>query len=91
MCNKHIIVNEPYHSVLFNSCNTGTSGLPDMYTRSTRAAGPRASGVHIRQATSACVTTIMYHFLSELTQQLKLRVRSICGDCIYSVACEFRL
>ena len=50
-----------------------------------------ASGVHIRQATSACVTTIMYHFPSELTQQLKLRVRSICGDCIYSVACEFRL
>ena len=48
-------------------------------------------GVHIRQATSACVTIIMYHFLSELTQQLKLRVRSICGDCIYSVACEFRL
>ena len=76
---------------LFNSCNTGTCGLPDMYTLSPRACGPRASGVHIRQATSACVTTIMYHFLSELTQQLKLRVRSICGDCIYSVACEFRL
>ena len=74
------------HKVLFNSCNTGTSGLPDMYTLS-----PRASGVHIRQAASACITTIMYHFLSELTQQLKLRVRSICSDCIYSVACEFRL
>ena len=42
-----------------NSCNTGTSGLPDMYTRSPRAAGPRAEGGHIRQATSACVTTIM--------------------------------
>ena len=36
------------------SYNTGTSGLPDMYTR-----GVRAEGVHIRQATSACVTTIM--------------------------------
>ena len=45
--------------LLCNSCNTGTSGLPDMYTRSPRAAGPRAEGGHIRQTTSACVTTIM--------------------------------
>ena len=37
---------------LFSSCNIGTSGLPDMYTR-----GPQ--GVHIRQTTSAHVTTIM--------------------------------
>ena len=36
---------------LRRSCNTGTSGLPDMYTQ--RAAGPRAEGVHIRQATTA--------------------------------------
>ena len=28
------------------------SGLPDMYTRSTRTAGPRAEGVHIKQTTS---------------------------------------
>ena len=47
---------------LFNSCNTGTSGLPDMYTRGPRAAGPRAEGVHIRQAMSACVTTVMLYF-----------------------------
>ena len=26
-------------SGIFNSCNTGTSGLPDMYTQSPRAAG----------------------------------------------------
>ena len=51
--------------------------------------GPRASGIHIRQSTHAHVITTMLHFLSELTQQLKLRVWSICGDCIYSVACEF--
>ena len=25
----------------FSSCNTGTSGLPDMYTQSLRATGPR--------------------------------------------------
>ena len=31
----------------------GTSGLPDIYTRSPRAAGPRAEGVYIRQTTSA--------------------------------------
>ena len=29
------------------SCNTGTSGLPDMYTQS-----PMTEGVHIRQTTS---------------------------------------
>ena len=40
-------------SVAYNSCNTGTHGLPDMYTLS-----PRALGVHIRQTTCACVTTI---------------------------------
>ena len=39
----------------------GSSGLPDIYTQSTRAAGPRADGVYIRQTTSAHVTTVMYH------------------------------
>ena len=29
----------------------GTSGLPDIYTRSPRATGPRAEGVYIRQIT----------------------------------------
>ena len=48
--------------VIINSCNMGTSVLPDMYTRSPRAAGPRDEGVHIRQNTSAHVATIMYHF-----------------------------
>jgi len=46
--------------VLHNSCNTGTHGLPDMSTLSPRACGPRASGVHIRQTTRACVTTVTY-------------------------------
>ena len=53
--------------------------------------GRRPEGIHIRQSTSAHVITTMLHFLSKLTQQLKLRNRSICGDCIYSAACEFRL
>ena len=44
--------------MLHNSCNTGTRGLPDMSTLSPRACGPRASGVHIRQTTRACVTTV---------------------------------
>ena len=43
------------------SCNMGTSGLPDIYTQSTRAAGPKAEGAYIRQTTSAHVTTVMYH------------------------------
>ena len=33
----------------------GTSGLPDIYTQSPRAAGPRAEGVYIRRTTSAQV------------------------------------
>ena len=41
--------------VLHNSCNIVTCTLPDMSTLS-----PRASGVHIRQSTCACVTTITY-------------------------------
>ena len=49
----------------FNSCNMGTGVLPDMYTRSLRAAGPRDEGVHIRQNTSAHVATTMYHFNCE--------------------------
>ena len=47
-----------YKQVVHNSCNMGMSGLPDIYTLSTRAAGPRAEGVYIRQTTSAHVTTI---------------------------------
>ena len=38
----------------------GMSGLPDMYTL-----GPWASGVHIRQATHAHVTTIKYYIVSQ--------------------------
>ena len=41
--------------VLHNSCNTVTCGLPDMSTLS-----PQALGVHIRQTTCVCVTTIKY-------------------------------
>ena len=37
----------------------GTSDLPDMYAQSLRATGPRAKGIHIRQITSAHVTTDM--------------------------------
>ena len=54
-----IIYNNIY--VLLYSFNMGTSGLPDIYTQSTRAAGSRAEGVYIRQTTSAHVTTVMYH------------------------------
>ena len=32
----------------------GSSGLPDIYTQSTRAAGPRAEGVYIYQANHEC-------------------------------------
>ena len=44
--------------MLHISCNMGTRDLPNMYARSPRACGPQASGKHIRQITSAHVTTI---------------------------------
>ena len=49
-----------YKQVVHNSCNMGTRGLPDIYTLSPRACGPRALGVYIRQTTHAHVTTIQY-------------------------------
>ena len=36
----------PTQNVTFNSYTMGTSGLPDIYTQSSRAAGPRAEGVY---------------------------------------------
>ena len=39
------IVNGCWDMTIFNSCNTGTSGLPDMYTRSPR--GPQARGLRV--------------------------------------------
>ena len=44
--------------------------LPDMYAGSPRAVGLRAEGIHIKQITSAHVTTIMYH----------LRALFVCVD-----------
>ena len=41
----------------------GRSGLPDIHTQSTRAAGPRAEGVYIRQTMNAPVTTVMYQLV----------------------------
>ena len=41
------------YDFLHYSCNIGTCDLPDMYAQS-----PRAKGIHIRQITSAYVTTI---------------------------------
>jgi len=40
------------------------SDLPDMYTQSPMAAGPRVEGIHIRLIMSAHVTSNMYHFQS---------------------------
>ena len=46
--------------VLHNSYTMDTRGLPDIYTRSPRATGPRAEGVYIRQTTLAHDITIKY-------------------------------
>ena len=42
-----------------NSCNTGKSAVPDMYTVTRR---PEGECKHIRQCTSTCVATNMLHF-----------------------------
>ena len=55
----HTKYSDKFKKALLYSCNISTSGLPDIYTQSTRAAGPRV--VYIRQTTSAHVTTVMYH------------------------------
>ena len=56
--------------VLHNSCNTVTCALPDMSTLSPQAWGTRASGVHIRQSTCACVTTIKYRIAPNFRGQI---------------------
>ena len=45
------------------SYTMSTRGLPDMYTLSPRACGPRASGVHIRQTTRVHGITITYIYI----------------------------
>ena len=44
---------------IFNSYTMNMSGLPDIYTRSPRAIGPRTEGVYIRRTTSAHGITTM--------------------------------
>jgi len=47
-----------------NSNNMRTRDLPDMYTQSPMATGPRVEGIHNKQIMSAHVTSNMYHFRS---------------------------
>jgi len=44
--------------VLHISCNMCIRDLPDMYALSSRACGPQALGIHIRQILHPHVTTI---------------------------------
>ena len=64
----------------------GMRGLPDMYTRSPRAAGPRAEGVHIRQTTNAHGITVMCHNSpspGELKPAQARKHASLQPHCIY--------
>ena len=58
---------------LFNSYAMGASGLPDIYTQSPRAAGPRVEGVYIRQTMSAHGITI-YILLKPYIKETKCAV-----------------
>ena len=49
-----------------NSYTMSTRGLPDMYTLSPLACGPRASGIHIRQTTRVHGITIRCTELGKL-------------------------
>ena len=53
------IYNIMYMYVCMYVCMISTSDLPDMYAQSLSVAGLRAEGIHIRQITSAYVTTNM--------------------------------
>ena len=58
---------------LCDSCNMDMSDLPNMYAQSPRDAGPIAEGIHIRQITSAHVTTnIRNTFLPSCAQAKSL-------------------
>ena len=58
------------------SCNMGKSGLPDIYTQSTRATGPRAKDVYIRQTTSAHGIAIMCHLVMGHKHTYVINIRS---------------
>ena len=48
------------NKVIHNTCNMAIRDLPDMYTLSPRACGPRALGIHIRQILHGHFITITY-------------------------------
>ena len=60
-CFTNFLVNpyyEPLPWFMIYVGNMSMSGLPNMYTQSLRATGPRAEGVRIRQTTSGHVKTM---------------------------------
>ena len=76
-------------------------GLPDMYTRSPRAAG--LEGVNIRQTTNAHGITVMYHIAPPLANwnylkpgsmqvsNLILFIGNVVGiDCVFSLTEKFQ-
>ena len=68
------------------SYTMGMSGLPDMYTRSMRAAGPRAEGVHIRQTTNTHGIIILMHHIApplENWNQLKQGSMQVCNPIVF--------
>ena len=40
--------------IIYNSCNIGTSDLPDMYAQTQRTAGPRAEGMQANHELLIC-------------------------------------
>ena len=68
--------------------------LPDMYTQSPMAAGPRVEGVHIRQTTNARGITVMCHnspSLGELEAAQASKCASLQAHCTYREGCWDRL
>ena len=63
-----------------------TRGLPDMYTLSPRACGPRTSGVHIRQTTRVHGITITYMHIY-IYMVLKRNINVCRNVCMCECAC----
>ena len=57
----------------------GTSGLPDIYTRSPRAAGPRAEGVYVRQTTWYNYYVTLSSYANGFTAFIVVLIAFDCG------------
>ena len=67
--------------LISNSYNTGKSALPDIYALALGRCAPEGECVYIRQSTSACVISNIFHFRH--SQNLP-KLDATCSAALYS-------